>query len=64
MAEIVNLKRARKAKTRAVKEAEAGENRARFGVPKAARSLTKAQSEKAARDLARLELDPDKPLEK
>ena len=63
MAEIVNLKRARKAKSRAEKEEKATENRALYGTPKAARKLTKARSEKAASDLASHRLDPDKPLE-
>ena len=36
MAEIINLRKARKAKARADKEAEAAENRAKFGQPKGA----------------------------
>jgi Domain of unknown function (DUF4169) len=42
MAEIINLRKARKAKARADKEAEAAENRAKFGRPKAERSQSKA----------------------
>ena len=34
MADIINFRRARKAKARAEKEAEASENRARFGRPR------------------------------
>src|ERR1041384_8040993 len=47
---IVNLKRAKKAKDRAAKEERAAENRAKHGVPKALRDVTKARSDKAARD--------------
>ncbi len=60
MAEIVNLKRVKKAKARAAKEDEAATNRARFGTPKHLRELTKARSEKAAADLEAGKLDPDK----
>ncbi len=52
MAEIINLRKARKAKARAVKEAQAAENRAKFGRPEAERS----QSE-AAKDLLDRKLD-------
>lgn len=51
MAEIVNLKRARKAKSRRAKEAVADANRAKHGVAKPVRDFTKARSEKAARDV-------------
>ena len=46
MAEIVNLRRARKAKGRAEKEREAEANRVKHGVPKPARDLAKARAEK------------------
>jgi hypothetical protein len=59
MAEIVNLKRAKKAKARAAKEDEAAANRVRFGTPKQLRELTKARSEKAARDLDAGRLEDD-----
>ena len=52
MAEIINLRKARKAKKRAEKDAEAAENRAKFGRPKEERS----QSE-AAKDLLDRKLD-------
>ena len=52
MAEIINLRKARKAKARAAKEAEAAANRAKFGRPKTERS----QSE-AAKDLLDHKLD-------
>jgi hypothetical protein len=45
MAEIVNLRQARKRKARAEKEAEAAANRATFGRPKAERSLGDARRE-------------------
>ncbi|MGD0190146.1 MAG: DUF4169 family protein [Rhizomicrobium sp.] len=48
MAEIVNLRRARKTKKRAEHETAAAANRARFGVPKSARDLTKAEEDIAA----------------
>jgi hypothetical protein len=58
MNEIVNLRRARKAKARAAAEEGAAVNRARFGTPKASRELTKARSEKAAHGLDSHRLDP------
>jgi hypothetical protein len=51
MAEMVNLRRAKKAKARAAAEDAAAVNRARYGTPKPVRELTKARSEKSARDL-------------
>ena len=49
--EIVNLRKARKAKARSGKEAEAAENRARFGRPKAERLQVEAQDKLSARRL-------------
>ncbi len=49
MAEIVNLKRVKKAKARADKEAEAASNRAQFGTPKNLRELAKAQAAQDAK---------------
>jgi len=46
MAEVVNLRRARKAKTRAEKDRAADANRAKFGTPKPERDLAKARAEK------------------
>ena len=51
MAEIVNLRRARKEKTRAQKGKTAEANRVTHGTPKSLRDLAKARSEKSARDL-------------
>jgi hypothetical protein len=62
MGEIVNLRRARKAKTRADAEALAAENRARHGTSKPARDLTKARSGQDSRSLDAHKLAPDKPL--
>jgi hypothetical protein len=63
MAEIVNLRRARKAKSRAEKERKASLNRVRFGTSKAARNITLARSEKDSADFDAKKLDPDKPLD-
>ena len=46
MAEVVNLRRARKAKTRAEKDRAADANRAKFGTPKSVRDLAKARADK------------------
>lgn len=51
MAEIVNLKRARKQKARAASETEAAANRLTHGRTKAERSLTQAEQEAADRKL-------------
>lgn len=57
MAEIVNLRRARKAKTRADKDRTAEANRAKFGTAKSERDLAKARVERTARDLDTKKLD-------
>jgi hypothetical protein len=51
LAEIVNLRRARKAKARDEKEKTADANRLLHGTPKNLRNLAKARSDKAMRDL-------------
>ncbi len=51
MAEIVNLRQARKAKARDEKAKTAEANRTLHGTPKHLRNLAKARSEKSARDL-------------
>jgi hypothetical protein len=63
MAEIINLRRAKKQKARAAKEREAASNRARFGTPKAHQKVTLARSEKDRAALEGKKLDSDKPLE-
>ena len=55
MAEIINLRQARKQKARADKEARAEQNRITFGRTKAEKELTKAEQ-----DLARSRLDSHK----
>jgi hypothetical protein len=61
MNEIVNLRRARKAKARYQAEEAAASNRARFGTPKPTRDLTKARLEKAAQTLDSHQLEGGKP---
>ena len=51
MAEIVNLRRAKKAKARAAKEKTAADNRVAFGTPKSLKDLNTARREKATRDV-------------
>lgn len=51
MAEIVNLRRARKQRARQEAEQQAQQNRIAFGRTKAERSLTQAERDKAARIL-------------
>ncbi|HWA31753.1 MAG TPA: DUF4169 family protein [Rhizomicrobium sp.] len=60
MAEIVNLKRVKKAKARAEKSAQADANRAKHGMPKAVRDLAKARDDKTSHDLEEHRLDEDK----
>jgi hypothetical protein len=51
MAEILNLKHAKKLRERAAKEKQAEANRAKFGTAKPERELAKARQEKERRDL-------------
>ena len=60
MAEVINLRRARKAKGRAEKDRAADANRAKFGTAKSERDLAKARADKAAHDLDAQRLDRDK----
>ncbi|MDJ1158584.1 DUF4169 family protein [Chelatococcus sp. SYSU_G07232] len=66
MGEIVNLRQARKAKARASKEAQAEENRLRFGRPKAERAAAEANDTLAMRRLEghRLVGPPEEPDKK
>ena len=57
MSEVINLRRVRKARARAAEAAEADANRAKHGVSKSVRDLTKARAEKVDRDLASGRLD-------
>ena len=63
MAEIINLRKARKAKARAVKEAEAAENRAKFGRPKEERSQSEAAKDLLDRNLDAHRRERDEPEE-
>lgn len=51
MAEIVNLRQAKKQAARKAARAKGDENAAKFGRTKAERELQEARAEKAARDL-------------
>lgn len=61
MADIVNLKQARKQQARARREAEAAANRRQFGRPKAERLATERERERAerAQDGARIDRSDD-----
>jgi hypothetical protein len=59
MADIINLRRARKAKGRAEKDRAADANRAKFGTPKSERDLAKAQKAKEYHGLESHKLDKD-----
>lgn len=52
MAEIVNLRMARKARDRRTAEQAAAQNRTRFGETRAAREIRKAETARTERDLA------------
>jgi len=60
MVEIVNLNRARKARTKAEKEKTAEANRLLHGTPKAVRNLQKARKDKADQGLSGHRLEKDK----
>ena len=59
MAEIVNLRRARKAKDRAEKEKAAEANRILHGTPKHLRKLSEAKKDKAEQRLSGHKLEKD-----
>ena len=59
MAELINLRRARKAKARVDKDKTAEANRAAHGVAKPVRKLAEAKAEKAERDLSGKKLEPN-----
>jgi hypothetical protein len=63
MADIVNLRQARKRKARGAAERQAAQNRVSSGLSKAERNLAKAERERAARTLdgARKDDSPSKP---
>ncbi|HEY2070257.1 MAG TPA: DUF4169 family protein [Rhizomicrobium sp.] len=57
MAELINLRRVKKAKARAEKSAAADANRVKHGVAKPVRDLAKARAEKDKRDADAHKLD-------
>ncbi|HWC63171.1 MAG TPA: DUF4169 family protein [Rhizomicrobium sp.] len=59
MAELINLRQARKAKARAEKEKQAEANRVAHGTPKALKKLEQARTELAAKRLENRRLDHD-----
>jgi hypothetical protein len=59
MTDLINLRRARKARARAEKDKQAEANRVAHGTPKTLRDLEKARSELAARRLENRRLDAD-----
>jgi hypothetical protein len=60
MADIINLKRARKAKAKAQKEKSAQANRLHFGTPTRLRNLGQAAKDKADETLSGHKLDEPK----
>ncbi len=60
MADVVNLRQARKAKERALREQTAAERRRTFGLTKAEKLAEAAEKERAARLLAGHQRDDDK----
>jgi hypothetical protein len=59
MTDLINLRRARKAKARAEKDKQAKANRVTHGTPKALRDLEKARAELTARRLEDRRLNTD-----
>lgn len=64
MAEIVNLRRARKAKAKAEKDKAAEANRTLHGTPKRVRDLAKAKTELTAKRLENSRLEDDREKDK
>jgi hypothetical protein len=58
MADVVNLRRARKRKAREIAAAEAADRRLEFGISRATREASRDQRELAERRLAAHRLDP------
>ena len=59
MAEVINLRQAKRQAARKAARADADTNAAKFGRTKAEREIEKARAEKAARDLDGHRRDPD-----
>ena len=64
MAEIVNLRRARKDRERRAKEAEADANRRRFGRTRAEKEQDSQEKARAGREIEGKRLEPDDPTPK
>ena len=58
MTEIVNLRRARKAKSRSEKEKAAADNRLRYGTAKSLRDLARSEREREKRNIEGHKIDP------
>jgi hypothetical protein len=63
VAELINLRLARKAKVRAAKEQSSAQNRQRFGQSKASKALSTFDSQKAIKSLDDTRLTTTKPHE-
>jgi hypothetical protein len=62
MAEIINLRQARKARARTEAEGRAGDNRVRFGRTKAEKQVAKSETERRERALEGVRRDvPSEP---
>jgi hypothetical protein len=59
-ADVINLRRARKAKARTEREKTAADNRVAFGRSKAEKQLTKAEREREQRAIEAHRREPDK----
>lgn len=59
MAEVINLRLARKQRDRAAKAAQAASNRAIHGESKAAKATRQAEADRAARQLDAHQREPD-----
>jgi hypothetical protein len=59
MAEVINLRMARKARTRACAGQEAAANRAKFGLSKSERGSAKREGERMARTVELARRDPE-----
>jgi hypothetical protein len=57
MGDVINLNRVRKARAKAQAGKEAESNRVQFGTPKSLRKLSKAEREKAEREIASKQLE-------
>lgn len=61
-AEIINLRQVRKARARAAKDAQADENRAKFGLSKADRQQLAMETDRSVRHLDGARLDRPAPV--